>query len=110
MKALRCQVSVKADIAELTGAANPEEAAVRQTLERGLERTLAQQLSELLKKTQEAGEDIFHLRRTLMAQCPLKSGLVEEHWDSWYGDMDISVEVSAEVERSYEVSRGSEAA
>lgn len=110
MKALRCQVSVKADIAELTGAANPEEAAVRQTLEDGLERTLEQQLSELLKKTQEAGEDIFHLRRTLMAQCPLKSGLVEEYWESWYANMNIPVEVSAEVERSYEVSRGSEAA
>lgn len=110
MTGLTAQIQVKADIAELMGGADPERPEVIQELEQRLAEALQRPAQALLEETQQKRADIFHLRRRLMAQCPLKSGRIEENWETWYPTMTLSAAVSAQVERSYEVSRGSEAA
>lgn len=110
MTGLTAQIQVKADIAELMGGADPERPEVIRELEQRLAEALQRPAQALLEETQQKRADIFHLRRRLMAQCPLKSGRIEENWETWYPTMTLSAAVSAQVERSYEVSRGSEAA
>lgn len=105
---ITCHVKVKADIAELRGGANPADQKVLSEMETKLSAALKGQIQGILASAQETGEDVFHMRRQILTKCASKSALIEKNWDEWYPDLTLSVNVVSDVERSYEVSRGSE--
>ena len=108
MSAIDGQVSVKADIAELQGPADPAEEAVTQELNRLLEEKLQAQLQGVMDTVQETGKDLFHLKRELLSQSLRRCEALEEHWEEWYPAAEITITVQSDVERSYDVGRGSE--
>lgn len=103
-----CQMSAKADIAEMQGASDLLDQDVVEELERALSADLQGQVEGVLNKVQEAEVDVFHLRRQMRLQCASKSALIEENWDEWYTNLALSVNVVSNVERGYDVGRESE--
>lgn len=105
---IQCSIRVKADIAELQGGANPARQSVLTQMEEQIEQQLQEEVEPVLQEAQKNGADLFHLRQKLMMQSPRKSGTLEQHWEEWYPTVKMEVAVSADVERSYDVDRGTE--
>ncbi len=103
-----CKINVKADIAELQGGADPEDQSVLEEMEKKIEQQLQKELEPVLQEAQENGVDLFHLRQKLMMKSPRKGTALDRHWKEWYPAAAINVQVCAEVERSYDVDRGTE--
>lgn len=108
LSAIEGQVLTKSDIAELQGPADPEDQAVTAEMNRLLQKKLQGQLQEVMDGVQETGEDLFHLKRQLLGQSLRRCEAMEKHWEEWYPQAEITITVQSDVERSYDVSRGSE--
>lgn len=105
---IQCKIKVKADIAELQGSANPAEQSVLEEMEKKIEQQLQEELEPVLQEARENGADLFHLRQKLMMKRPGKSASLDQHWEEWYPNVKMDIEVCANVERSYDVDRGTE--
>ncbi|MCD8334164.1 MAG: hypothetical protein LUC35_02170 [Clostridiales bacterium] len=99
------QVAVTADLAELRGDADPSQPSVQEELNRLLAQTLEEQLQELLDLAQQENADFLHLGRRLGVQCPARSGALREYWDERFPQLELTAQVEAAVERSYDVAR-----
>ena len=103
-------VDAKADLAELQGPADLYSGAVQKELSQGMERQLKGDVQELLALSQKEEADFLHMERKLRVKSPAKAGEMEEHWEEWFPELNMSVEVHGVIERSYDLNRQEAAA
>ena len=60
----------------------------------------------LIIKEQEKLGDFLHLKRTLMAQYPMKAALIQRQWEQWRKNLTFHVTTGCVIRQSYDVSRG----
>lgn len=101
---LTATLEVEADIAEIRGESAPEDPRLMETLRQGLENALREETWEVLKLSQREEADFLHLRRTAAIDRPRYSTDIEEHWEEWFPELTLTVEVEGAVRRSYDIS------
>lgn len=100
---LTAEIQVKADLAELEGTVlTGREAEVLASLEDAVAAYLKEGAEEVVALSQREGADFLHLRREIAVKCPSKKQALEESWDAWFPALDVTAEVSANLERSYD--------
>ena len=71
---------------------------------------MSQEMNSMLKVTQEHNADILDVAKEIKLSHPYKWQKIEERWNEIYPNLQLNVNVQAEIQRTYDIieSRGGE--
>lgn len=102
---LEVVIRMKGDLNEIRGWADPLEEGTLEEMEQSCLRQLEELCQKALDRSVEEETDLFHLRRRLVTQCPLRARALEENWEEWFPEIRFTVRAEGHIERSYDVNR-----
>lgn len=102
---LQITVSMKGDLNEIRGWADPLDQATLDKMEQNCLQELESLCRAALDRSWEEGVDFLHLRRRLITQCPLEALSIQQHWEEWFPDITCTVKAEGHIERTYDVDR-----
>lgn len=102
---LTANIQVQADLSEASGKLEELNEDVMSRMEKTLAKTLTREAIQVLEQEQQVG-DFLHLKRTLMAQYPMKAALIQRQWEQWRKNLTFHVTTGCVIQQSYDVSRG----
>ena len=102
---LTAEIQVQVDLSEVSGELDELDEDTMSRIERILAKTLTGEVVQVLEQEQKLG-DFLHLKRTLMAQYPMKAALIQRQWEQWRKNLTFHVTTGCVIQQSYDVSRG----
>ena len=102
---LTAEIQVQVDLSEVSGELDELDEDTMSRIERILAKTLTGEVVQVLEQEQKLG-DFLHLKRTLMAQYPMKAALIQRQWEQWRKNLTLHVTTGCVIRQSYDVSRG----
>lgn len=102
---LTAEIQVQVDLSEVSGELDELDEDTMSRMERILAKTLTGEVVQVLEQEQKLG-DFLHLKRTLMAQYPMKAALIQRQWEQWRKNLTFHVTTGCVIQQSYDVSRG----
>ena len=102
---LTAEIQVQVDLSEVSGELDELDEDTVSRMERILAKTLTGEVVQVLEQEQKLG-DFLHLKRTLMAQYPMKAALIQRQWEQWRKNLTFHVTTGCVIQQSYDVSRG----
>lgn len=101
---MTARLEVETDIAEIRGECSPEDPEVLAEMRRELADILREETEGVLKLSQQEEADFLHLNHTAAIARPRYSSVIDKHWDEWFPELTLTVEVEGIIRRSYDIS------
>ena len=98
-------LSMKGDLNEIRGWADPWDPDVLREIEAGCCRLLEERCRAALNRSRQEETDFLHLKRSLILRYPLMASELEQWWQQNFSRMEIRLEVRGEIQRSYNIDR-----
>lgn len=96
-------IGTTGELNELYGTADPSQPDILEQMSQGFREQLRLWVQAALDRSQQEGADFLHLRRSLLTVSPLRANQILEEWDQVFPELELTVEIEGQVERSYDI-------
>ena len=108
IKAVNFNIEVNSDVIEVNSNKSILNEETIALLEQKQSEVMSQEINGMLKVTQEHNADILDVAKEIKVSHPYRWQKIEERWNEIYPNLQLNVNVQAEIQRTYDIieSRG----
>ncbi len=105
LKKLTARIRVSGALEEVRGSADLSGEQVWAEMDRLVEEKLGAEAEKILDQCQSWDADLLHLESQAELAAPSKHRELREHWDSWFSELDLAIELECTVDRTYNITQ-----
>lgn len=98
-------VKTMGELNEVFGTADPNQPEILEQMSEGFREQLRLWIQAVLDRSRQEDADFLHLRRSLLCIYPWKAQQLLEEWDQSFQQLELTVEIEGQVERSYDIDK-----